>query len=313
LTYLQQTFNIHKIQVKTMSLIKKGKLQLFIVFLTLLSFDLPAAATNVDFTIQNDLGGSLETGSNGSDSNISLNRNYWGDYISDSGALFGAPFHWCKSDWKTVGGVLLITAALYKNDTQIMKWVRDNRTSASNSIASFARAFGDERVLLPLAVLYVYGCQTDEDRARKTALLSLESLAQSGILINCIKFAGNRSRPYSGDSFDTWGGPSFNTDDSKRSFPSGHTATAFSVATIVADEYRDHPAIPVISYSIATLTGLSRIHDNAHWASDVFFGAAIGYFTSKTLLARHPDNEKTWTVLPKTDGTNVGLAVAYHF
>jgi membrane-associated phospholipid phosphatase len=109
-----------------------------------------------------------------------------------------------------------------------------------------------------------------------------------------------------------WEGLSFNDDDGM-SFPSGHTACAFSVATIVADEYRDHPAIPVISYSIATLTGLSRINDNAHWASDVFFGAAIGYFTSKSLLARHPDNKKTWTVRPMTDGTTVGLAVSYHF
>jgi membrane-associated phospholipid phosphatase len=40
-----------------------------------------------------------------------------------------------------------------------------------------------------------------------------------------------------------------------------------------------------LAYGIATLTALSRVNDNAHWASDVFFGAIIGYFTAKAIMA----------------------------
>jgi membrane-associated phospholipid phosphatase len=281
---------------------------LFMVMLILLAFQIPAAAANGDFAIQNDIGSSLKA----TDEADILNIDYWKSYITDSSALGSAPFHWGKTGWETVGIVLGSTVVLYKCDTQIMNWSQDNRTEITDSISRFAKPFGDSRVLVPLTVLYVYGCRADDNRARKTAVLSLESFVISGILGNSLKYVGHRSRPRTGDPYDTWKGPSFNDDDGM-SFPSGHTACAFAVATIVANEYRDHPAIPVISYGIATLTGLSRINDNAHWASDVFFGAAIGYFTSKSLLARHLDHEKTWTVLPMTDGNAVGLAVTYHF
>jgi membrane-associated phospholipid phosphatase len=290
---------------------KRSALPLFVVMLLLLAFQIPAAATNGDFATQNDIGSSLSETGLTNEADI-LNSDYWKDYITDSGALCSAPFHWSISEWKTVGIVLGITTVLYKCDTQIMNWSQDNRTEITDSISRFTKPFGDSRVLVPLTVLYIYGCRAGDNRARKTAVLSLESFVISGFFGNSLKYVGHRSRPRTGASYDTWEGLSFNDDDGM-SFPSGHTACAFSVATIVADEYRDHPAIPVISYSIATLTGLSRINDNAHWASDVFFGAAIGYFTSKSLLARHPDNKKTWTVRPMTDGTTVGLAVSYHF
>jgi hypothetical protein len=294
-----------------MNFMKRTGLQLLIVMLTLLPFQISAMATDDDFAIQNDIGSSL--GEKGSTNETALlNSDYWKGYITDSGALCSAPFHWSKSDWETAGIILGITAVLYKCDTQIMNWSQDNRTEITNSISRVAKPFGDSRVLVPLTVLYVYGCQADDNRARKTTVLSLESFVISGILGNSLKYVGHRSRPRTGDSYDTWKGPSFNKEDGM-SFPSGHTACAFSVATIVASEYRDQPVIPAISYSIATLTGLSRIDDNAHWASDVFCGAAIGYFTSKSLLARHPDHEKTWSVLPMTDGNGFGLAVTFHF
>jgi membrane-associated phospholipid phosphatase len=180
------------------------------------------------------------------------------------------------------------------------------------SISRFAKTFGDSRVIVPLTVLYVYGCQADDNRARKTAVLCLESFVFSGILGNSLKYVGHRSRPRTGNPYNTWNGLSFNKDDGM-SFPSGHTACAFAVATIVADQYRDHRVIPVIAYGMATLTGLSRVNDNAHWASDVFLGAALGYFTSKSLLNRHSDNKKSWTMQPMTNGSNFGLAVTYHF
>jgi len=42
-----------------------------------------------------------------------------------------------------------------------------------------------------------------------------------------------------------------------------------------------------LAYGIATLTALSRVNDNAHWASDIFFGAVIGYFTAKAIIAQN--------------------------
>src|SRR6185369_1691468 len=71
---------------------------------------------------------------------------------------------------------------------------------------------------------------------------------------------------------------------SYNSFPSGHTIAAFAAATVFAREYKDKPIVPIIAYSAATLIGLSRITENAHWISDVFAGAAIGYFTGRLIV-----------------------------
>ena len=46
-------------------------------------------------------------------------------------------------------------------------------------------------------------------------------------------------------------------------------------------------------YGGATLVGASRIYNNAHWASDVALGAAIGTFTGLKVVRyshQHPDN-----------------------
>jgi membrane-associated phospholipid phosphatase len=68
------------------------------------------------------------------------------------------------------------------------------------------------------------------------------------------------------------------------SFPSGHTTAAFSAATVFAFEYKDETLIPVVAYTAATLVGLSRITQNAHWSTDVLAGAALGYITGKQVV-----------------------------
>lgn len=70
---------------------------------------------------------------------------------------------------------------------------------------------------------------------------------------------------------------------STRSFPSGHTATTFSAATFLQQRYGAWYGIP--AYSLATLTGFSRVKSHQHWTSDVIAGAAIAvgatfFFTS---------------------------------
>ena len=56
-------------------------------------------------------------------------------------------------------------------------------------------------------------------------------------------------------------------------------------------------------YGGATLVGLSRMYNNAHWASDVALGAAIGTFAGlKTVRYSHahPDNPVDRLVLGST-------------
>ena len=65
------------------------------------------------------------------------------------------------------------------------------------------------------------------------------------------------------------------------------STAAFAAATVFAREYKDHLWVPILSYSAATLIGLSRITENAHWASDVFAGAALGYVTGLQVVRNY--------------------------
>ena len=67
-------------------------------------------------------------------------------------------------------------------------------------------------------------------------------------------------------------------DDSDRlSFPSGHTAIAFTHATLLYQEYKDSNFWYASSgFVFATATGILRVANNKHYTSDVLTGAGIG-------------------------------------
>lgn len=57
-------------------------------------------------------------------------------------------------------------------------------------------------------------------------------------------------------------------------FPSGHTTQVFVLATWLAILY---PKLRVFFYVCASITGISRVVTMAHWPSDVYAGAVLGY------------------------------------
>lgn len=72
--------------------------------------------------------------------------------------------------------------------------------------------------------------------------------------------------------------PNYSEGDEKHSFPSGHTAAAFTGASFIHKRYGFKKAI--LPYTFATFVGFSRIHAKKHWPTDVLAGAAIATATS---------------------------------
>ena len=108
-----------------------------------------------------------------------------------------------------------------------------------------------------------------QDRARVFILGTVIYVATT----QGLKYAINETRP----------------NGTERSFPSGHSATAFFGATLLAKEYgENYPWIVVGGYTLAGTTAFLRLANNKHWASDVLMGAGIGIASAEIASYLYP-------------------------
>ncbi|MEN5380500.1 phosphatase PAP2 family protein [Sphingobacterium kitahiroshimense] len=86
-----------------------------------------------------------------------------------------------------------------------------------------------------------------------------------------------------------WIGKERPDGSNRKSFPSGHTATAFSNAHFMYREYRDYNTLLSLSgYPFAIFTGVYRTINNKHWVTDVIAGAGIGILSTELAYWLYP-------------------------
>jgi membrane-associated phospholipid phosphatase len=106
---------------------------------------------------------------------------------------------------------------------------------------------------------------------------ALKSTFLGGAAAIVLKTIGGRDRP-SASIDDPYSFHPFRFKDN--SFPSGHTAVAFALATSFARETPDKWT-DLGFFTLATVTAYARMHDDKHWASDVVFGAGVGILSAR--------------------------------
>ncbi|MFW5822947.1 MAG: phosphatase PAP2 family protein, partial [Tangfeifania sp.] len=120
----------------------------------------------------------------------------------------------------------------------------------------------------PLATVYALnlaGIKGENNFGNRTAIVA-KSFILNGIFVDRLKTWSKVTRP----------------DGGTRAFPSGHTATAFSLAHFMHHEYGDINAwYSIGAYSTAAAVGLMRVSKNAHWISDIFMGAGVGMLATE--------------------------------
>jgi membrane-associated phospholipid phosphatase len=139
------------------------------------------------------------------------------------------------------------------------------------------------------AIFYVAGLAKHDTYARNTGLLAAEALIDSQVVSFVMKQAVGRLKPSDippgGSLRRTWfqypGGLT-----NGGSFPSGHSASAFAIATVIAERYRERRWVPWAAYGTAAFLALSRLPARAHFPSDIFLGAAMGYSVSHFVVLR---------------------------
>ena len=220
-----------------------------------------------------------------------------------------SPAGWDSRDWLGFAAAAGTGVILFTLDEKIRDWIQNNRGITSENIAPFIRPFGNGWALFGLLTgTYLSAEILGSDSLRKTALMGLQSWLSAGLFVTGIKLLSGRKRPNSGQAHDDFHLLAFSPG--RLSFPSGDTASAFAVATIVAGQTRS-VGVDIFAYSMAGLVGLYRMHDNKHWISDVFIGALIGYTVGRKIQALHRRRIKTesprLTLSPFPGGLSLSL------
>jgi len=241
-----------------------------------------------------------------------INGAFLSRFGRDITGVITSPARWDRGDLLTLAAVSGTGLLLMAFDQEIRDQVQERRTASSDKAASVFTAFGNGAALLGLsAALYAAGEIGHDDGLRKTALLSLESLTMASLLVWMTKFLAGRARPYSGESSGSF--HPFALESEHWSLPSGHSAAAFSVATTIAMQSRS-VLVDIAAYTMACLVGISRVHDNKHWASDVFLGSVLGYFVSREIVRlNRPEAKKTLSVGLYYSGGRQALTLSLTF
>lgn len=211
-------------------------------------------------------------------------------WLQDTGAVWTSPKGWDSADWGRFALYGGLTYLVHEKDDHLQKRFQERRSKKTDRIADVGNAFP------VVGAVYLTGAYlSGNERQRSFAARGLESMAIALLTTEVISFAADRDRP----------------DGSSRSFPSSHTAAAFALATVIADEYRNDKTVSYLAYGFATMTAYGRLNDNKHWGADVVAGALIGHYTAKQVGKLNASRKLR--VQPYTASDTRGVVVSKQF
>lgn len=181
-----------------------------------------------------------------------------------------------------LGASAAALAGAFALDREVREEWYTERSVGLSGAASLGNHLGNPTYALPvLAGLWGIGRLEHDAALSRAAERTVEGLLAAGVVDGAMKAAIGRARPNTGY------GPGvfrpITLDDRWESFPSGHTAVAFSLATAAAEESHRR-WVGVLAYGTAGMVGWARIYTDHHWASDVVGGALVGTITTRAML-----------------------------
>jgi Membrane-associated phospholipid phosphatase len=227
-----------------------------------------------------------------------------------------------------LGAFTLATVAVAPVDKHFADRLQNPAAQENRFLRTSATGFrllGSPGSLITGVGLYVIGRADGQRRVEDLGLHSVESMLLADLIGGGIKVLAGRARPYvdvkNPYSFQLGRGLSGND---YRSFPSGHSINAFAFASTVSRETQmwwPHSRwyVGTVMYGGASLVALSRMYNNAHWASDVVAGAAIGTIVGLKVVKfqhSHPDNRIDRELLRanyEPAPRRVPILVTFHF
>jgi len=199
----------------------------------------------------------------------------------DQQTFWTSPFHLSPGSAERAIPFLALTGTLIAADNWISKQVPNSarQVKRSQNISDFA--------VYSLAgsagAAFIWGHFARNDHLREAGFLSAEAAINSTAIAYALKSLTQRPRPEVGNG----NGSFFRGGDS---FPSEHSAVAWSVASILAHEYPG-PLTKIFAYGLATGITVTRVTGKQHFSSDAVVGSALGWYLGRQVYRAHHDPE----------------------
>jgi len=201
------------------------------------------------------------------------------------------PAQWNGNDFLTLSAIAATTVGLMFLDNSAKTALQKDLTYQKSFPVEFGRWWGEPLITGALGGLFLLqGALSDNTPNKRVGFEILQSGFYAGATVFFLKTIIGRARPYTGNDQFTFK-PFHFTGGDFWSLPSGHTALAFSLSTILSKNLNSS-FLKIIVYLPAVLTAFSRVYQNYHWTSDVFLGAAIGYFIASYVHENHETNSQ---------------------
>lgn len=172
-------------------------------------------------------------------------------------------------------------------DIRLLRSLNSPETLRSDKFFQFASNSDIFIVTGIPAGMAIIGLATHDRNLLRNAFVDLGASAVNSLITNALKYTINRDRP-----FVTYPDIVRKSHAGSPSFPSGHTSSAFALATSLSLAYPEWYVI-VPSFAYAGTVAYSRMHLGVHYPSDVAAGALIGagcaylsYVISRSLLKK---------------------------
>ena len=203
-------------------------------------------------------------------------------------------------------------AAFMPFDESLSQNVRRPRRPWKNGLATAAEPWGNPRYVLPagalsygLAFLIRPGTAWEEVSGD-----AFRSLAATSVAVVALKYATGRRRParhpdqpYRFFRYRDW--------DDTPSFPSGHAALAFALASSLSRSAEDKWWAAVPLYGLAAATAWQRVYDGRHWPSDVVAGALLGTILGRSFT--RPESSAISFRYQAPPGSSLGITLEWRW
>ncbi len=172
-----------------------------------------------------------------------------------------------------------MTAAFIASDSWWSKQVNPSHAQTSLHVSDY----GAYSLIGLGGTSFILGHITNNDHLQEAGLLSGEAAVNATAVAYLIKEVTQRQRPIQGD-----GNGNFFTGGA--SFPSEHSAIAWSIASIWAHEYPSTLS-QIAAYGLASTITATRVTARQHFPSDVIVGSALGWYFGRQVYRAHHDPE----------------------